>query len=105
MKFLIRNKPGKVIAERRDKAVVGSISEIKVIAKELPQLITASEIVGAVIMHKDIPKFYFPHLKDIRELRKVYNWTFLNGWFMVFDEETGLVLTKDDPGELKYVPA
>lgn len=92
-KFIIRVKPGKVIAELRNKIGTDLLKET--IARMVVHNVTSIDaVVGAAIKYGNLDELYFPDITPTDESLKVmYNWTRKKGW-KIIKNETGMTLTK-----------
>lgn len=102
-RFIIRSKPGQVIAELRSRfdVVVSRTAVDKLTIKEANNL---NSLVGAAIKHK-ADEMYFPNILNPNEelLNQLYLWSSEQGYKIVLNE-TGVTLTKKDIGELEWKP-
>lgn len=102
-KFTIRNKGNRVVAELKHveaaTALQAAMSNLTI-----EHLSSLMEIVGAAINHK-ASEMFFPDA-DLApdEVEKLFLWAEKNGYFLIA-AESGITLTKDDPGEASWRPA
>lgn len=99
-KYKILKKPGKVVMRLRY-STSDILSPTKISLEEVK---TLSEVLTAIIKHKSF-EMYFSNVRlTEEETKKLYHWLFINNYFMIYDEESGLTVTKIDPGESKWTP-
>lgn len=101
-RFVIRNRGDRVTAELKDKEAFTALQSVmsKVTLENLTSLM---EIVGGAINHK-AREMFFPDADLMpEELEKLHLWAEKNEYFMVASD-AGVTLTRDDPGEAKWVP-
>ncbi len=103
-KYVIRTKPGKVIAELRNAiSSAASLEDSKKVtvheANSLESLITQA------IKFQDLEELYFPNVFNPNEemLKNLYTWTFEKGFKIVINER-GITLTKRDIGGIGWIP-
>lgn len=99
-KFVIRNKGDHILAELR----LVEVSIEAVLSKvTLEGLVSLMEIVGGAINHR-ADEMYFPSADlEPEEIEKLFIWAQKNEYFLIA-AETGVTLTKNDPGEAKWTP-
>lgn len=103
-KFMIKSRPGKVIAERRNKLVQGVYRQL---AKQLniPEANNLNSIVEQTIKHLDQEELYFPNIlnPNTELLEELYKWSSVKG-FKIIRNKQGITLTKKDVGEIEWKP-
>lgn len=102
-KFLLRTLAGKVRAELRDAVPVMALRE-QMNVMHIPEAADELDVVGAAIKHK-LHTMHFPNANEDCAVGDVHSWAKQNGYYViVHDEDNGITLTKDNPGELAYDP-
>jgi len=101
-RFVIRNKGDHVVAELKDIEELDTIQSV-MSRVTLEGLVTLMEIVGGAINHK-ADQMFFPSadLED-GEVEKLYIWAQKNSYFLIV-ADSGVTLSKSDPGEAKWEP-
>lgn len=101
-KFVIRNRGDHVLAELRSRVTLTALQQhmSRVVLDEIVDLV---QVIGAAIQHK-AEEMQFPDAELERDdLLRLYQWASKNQYYLIV-AETGLTLTKDDPGEAKWTP-
>lgn len=100
-KFIIRNKGDKVMAELRVYTAISLQESLSRVTIEDISVLPA--IIGAAITHK-ANEMYFPDARlSYDDTEKLYLWASKNFYFLIISE-SGVTLTKNDPGEARWEP-
>ena len=103
-KFVIKSRPGRVIAERRNKMLVGVYLQA---SKQLniPEANSINSIVEQTIKNLDQEELYFPNILNANNdlLTELYKWVSTKG-FKIIRNKQGITLTKKEVGEIEWKP-
>lgn len=99
-RFIIRNKGSHVVADPKDIEISIESVMSKVTLEDLTSLM---EIVGGALNHRADEMFFPSADLEADEVEKLYTWAQKNDYFLVV-AETGVTLTRNDPGEAKWTP-
>jgi len=103
--YLIRARYNRVILERRDKQMLAvKVVQEQLSKMKLDEVTDVLGIVGAAITHKS-DEIYFPNAKlEVSDLKTLCNWTNEHGYYIINHDDSGLTLTRQNPGELAWSP-
>jgi hypothetical protein len=107
-KFIIRvTENGRVKAELRNKLPSEDMERLRSAMERvvISNVHSAVEVVGAAVREK-APEMFFPDatLRE-EEVVKIYKWTSISGYYIIWHDVSGLTLTTKDPGELAFAPS
>lgn len=101
-KFILRIRPGRVVAEPRDVVPLQTL-RVGMSRLTLHEIRDVMEIVGAAIKHK-APEMFFPDADENEvNLPQLYAWASRNDYFIIPSDD-GITLTQTDPGDLAWEP-
>lgn len=99
-KFIIRNKGNCVVADLRNMEISIETVMSKVTLEDLVSLL---EIIGGAINHRADEMFFPSADLEAEEVEKLFVWAEKNNYYLIV-AETGVTLTRNDPGEAKWTP-
>lgn len=101
-RYILRAKRGVVEAELRDRLMIDIVRNDMKARIVINNVADELEIVGAIIKHK-ANEMFFPGANE-DALETVYEYAKKHEYYLVWDKEAGLTVTKTHPGEAAWQP-